>query len=105
MSSQQGRQRPKSTRRPEADPFVDAVNSVRNFALYIVETATWRLALASACAVITRLVPLPTEDITTRGLLGLFALNLGACIGRSLDRWFAARRRKPRSSRPARWAL
>jgi hypothetical protein len=94
MSSQQGRRRPKSTRRPEPDSFVDAVSSVRNFALYVVETATWRLTLGTACAVISRLVPLPTEDITTRGLLGLFALNFGACIGRPLDRWFAARRRK-----------
>ena len=95
MTSQQSRQRPKATRRPEPDAFVDAVNSARNFALYIVETATWRLTLASACAVISRLVPLPTEDITTRSLLGVFALNLGACIGRPLDHWFAARRRKP----------
>jgi len=62
------------------------VSSARNFALYFVETATWRLTLASACAVTSRLVPLPTDDFTTRGLLGLFALNLGACIGGPLDR-------------------
>jgi hypothetical protein len=78
-------------RRP--DPFVDAVASVRDYVLHIIEVASWRLTFAAGFALASRLAwPLLPDDVTTRGLLGLTALSLGACVGRVFDRQKRMRR-------------
>jgi hypothetical protein len=68
-----------------------------NFARTIVALASWALALAFICALMSRFaVPLFPEDVTTRGLLLLSPMTLGACIGKSIDRRAPARPRKSR---------
>jgi len=62
---------------------------------HVVETATWRNALACALAFLSRILPLPTDDITAHVLLTLCALNLGAVVGKLLDR-------RPNSARSSR---
>jgi hypothetical protein len=71
--------------------FLDAFT---NFARHIVSLASWALALACACALMSRLaVPLFPEDVTTRGLLLLSPLTLGACIGKQIDRSLAGKKK------------
>jgi hypothetical protein len=82
----------KSPRRP--DPFLDAVASVRDYVLHVVKIANWRLTFACAFAFVSRLMwPLLPDDLATRGLLGIFALSLGACLGKLLDQRAASQRR------------
>jgi len=80
----------RSPRRP--DPFLDAVGSVRDLVLHVIKIASWRLTFACALAFMSRLMwPLLPEDVATRGLLALFALSLGACLGKLLDERVATR--------------
>jgi hypothetical protein len=72
--------------RTEADPFLVAVSAARDCVGYVVKSATWQLTFASALAFLSRIVPLPTDDITARSLLTLFAVNFGAVLGKPLDR-------------------
>lgn len=85
----------KRSRRP--DPLLDAVGSVRDYVLYAVQVANWGLTLACACAFVSRLVwPMLPDDAAARCLLELFALGLGACTGKAIDRRLA-RRAEPTS--------
>lgn len=86
-----------------SDPFLHAVGSVRDFVVYMVKTANWALTLACAGLCVSRLVwPLLPDDSATRALFGLFALSLGACIGKPLDHRLAAARAKREGSHSSR---
>jgi len=81
---QPGRMTKEPDRRP--DPFVDAVASVRDYLMHTIEVASWRLTFAAGFALLSRLAwPLLPDELSTRGLLGLTAISLGACIGRRFD--------------------
>jgi len=81
--------------RPQAAPSLIAVEAAWDCVWHVVETATWRNALACALAFLSRILPLPTDDITAHVLLTLCALNLGAVVGKLLDR-------RPNSARSSR---
>ena len=79
-----------------SDPFLRVVSSTRDFAIHMVRSASWALTLACGCAFASRLAwPLLPDDITLRCFLSLFALSLGACIGRPIDRRLARFSRNP----------
>jgi len=78
------------TRRP--DPFLEVVVSLRDYVQYITKVASWKLTLSCTCALVSRLMwPILPNDLTVRGLLGLAAVSLGACVGRLIDRKLAGR--------------
>jgi hypothetical protein len=88
---------PRSTRPPERDPLLATVGSLRDLVQHSARTSTWRFTLASASGCASFQLPLPTDNLLTRGLLLLAALGVGALAGRWLDR----KRHPPRPSSPA----
>jgi hypothetical protein len=68
------------------DPFLDAVGALRELVRRIASEATWSSTFAYVLAFASRLVPLPTGDYLTGGILLLGAFSLGAMLGKSLDR-------------------
>ena len=71
-----------------------------NFARTIVAVASWALALALVCALMSRLaVSLFPEDITTRSLLLISPLTFGACVGKMIDNSLASRKKALRHAR------
>jgi hypothetical protein len=86
----------RSPRPPCRDPFLDTARTVGDYVRSVVEAATWRLTFGCAFAIIGRMLPLPKEDLVTHVLLVVFALNLGAVLGRPLDRRPSVHRRRRR---------
>lgn len=89
----------RSTRPPERDRFLETVSSLRDLVLHYGRTATWMFTLASAFACASFQLPLPTDNLLTRGLLFLAAVGVGALMGKRLDRAKRFGRAKRRGSR------
>ena len=85
------------------DPFMEFVGAGRDYLRHVIKTANLQIALGAGFGFASRLawkwIP---DDMPTHGLLGLFAVSLGACIGRGIDSVLARRRhRLDRSPPPA----
>jgi hypothetical protein len=72
------------------------VGSLRDLVEHYARTSTWKFTLASASACASFQLPLPTDNLITRGLFFLAAIGVGALAGRWLDR-----RRKRSTISPA----
>lgn len=72
---------------PPKDPLIDMMIGLRDVVRQFVANATWAFTFACALAFASCLVwPLVPDQLMTRGFLSLFALSLGARIGKSIDR-------------------
>jgi hypothetical protein len=77
------------------DPFMDFVGAGRDWLRHIIKGSNWKITLAAGLGFASRLVwPWIPDDMASRGLLGLFAVSLGACVGRGIDRALARRRQR-----------
>jgi hypothetical protein len=63
------------------------VGAFRDCVLHVIKKASWKLTLAAALAVASRLAwPVLPDEAWVQAMLTLSALSLGACVGREIDR-------------------
>jgi hypothetical protein len=85
----------RSTRPPDRDLLLANVGALRDLVKQLGRDATWRFTLACAFAWASQQLPMPTDNAVTRARLLLAAVELGALIGKRLDR---RKRREPRDA-------